>query len=176
VSTFLSADPGPGLPFGGDRLFEWGWRVVGLWDCVPRVCGGGGSCAGGGVPLGAVPLLCPGVGRCLSGGVNIIILSTVVRNTAHAPPCGWAERWGGGGRWRCECGVLPVALCLHRLSHVFVFACVYMWQLSARTRPRRLTTPHIVSIKNHTHTHYTTFLRAWLLPLFKACVTLVCRA
>jgi len=25
-----------------------------LWDCIPRVCGGGGGCAGGGVPLGAV--------------------------------------------------------------------------------------------------------------------------
>jgi len=31
--------------------------VCALWDCVPRVCGGGGSCAGGGVPLGAVPVL-----------------------------------------------------------------------------------------------------------------------
>ena len=28
-----------------------------LWDCVPRVCGGEGGCAGGGVPLGAVPAL-----------------------------------------------------------------------------------------------------------------------
>jgi len=28
-----------------------------LWDYVPRVCGGGGGCAGGGVPLGAVPVL-----------------------------------------------------------------------------------------------------------------------
>ena len=27
------------------------------WDCVSRVCGGGGGCAGGGVPLGAVPAL-----------------------------------------------------------------------------------------------------------------------
>ena len=26
-----------------------------LWDCVPRVCGGAGGCAGGGVPLGVVP-------------------------------------------------------------------------------------------------------------------------
>ena len=32
--------------------------VVGaLWDCVPRVCGGGGGCAGGDMPLGAVPVL-----------------------------------------------------------------------------------------------------------------------
>jgi len=31
--------------------------VGALWDCVPRVCGGGGGCAGGGVPLGAVPVL-----------------------------------------------------------------------------------------------------------------------
>jgi len=28
-----------------------------LWDYVPRVCSGGGGCAGGGVPLGAVPAL-----------------------------------------------------------------------------------------------------------------------
>jgi len=28
-----------------------------LWDCVPRVYGGGGGCASGGVPLGAVPAL-----------------------------------------------------------------------------------------------------------------------
>jgi len=26
--------------------------VGALWDCVPRVCGGGGGFAGGGVPLG----------------------------------------------------------------------------------------------------------------------------
>jgi len=31
--------------------------VDALWDCVPRVCGGGGGCAGGGVPVGAVPAL-----------------------------------------------------------------------------------------------------------------------
>jgi len=31
--------------------------VGALWDCVPRVCGGGGGCAGGGVPLAAVPVL-----------------------------------------------------------------------------------------------------------------------
>ena len=45
--------------------------VGALWDCVSRVCGGGGGCAGGGVPRGAGPC-CPDVGRCLSG-VNIII-------------------------------------------------------------------------------------------------------
>jgi len=31
--------------------------VGALWDCVPRVCGGGGACAGSGMPLGAVPML-----------------------------------------------------------------------------------------------------------------------
>jgi len=31
--------------------------VGALWDCVPRVCGGGGGCAGGGVPLGPGPML-----------------------------------------------------------------------------------------------------------------------
>ena len=40
--------------------------VGALWNCVPRVCGGGGGCASGGVPLGAGPC-CPGVGRCLGG-------------------------------------------------------------------------------------------------------------
>jgi len=40
--------------------------VVTLWDCVPRVCGGGGGCAGSDLPVGAVPAL-SGVGRCLSG-------------------------------------------------------------------------------------------------------------
>jgi len=29
-------------------------RVGALWDYAPRVCGGGGGCPGGGVPLGAV--------------------------------------------------------------------------------------------------------------------------
>jgi len=43
--------------------------VGALCDCVSRVCGGGGGCAGSGVPLGAGPC-CPDVGRCLSG-VNI---------------------------------------------------------------------------------------------------------
>ena len=41
--------------------------VGALWDCVSRVCGGGGGCAGGGVPLGAGPC-CPDVGRCFSLG------------------------------------------------------------------------------------------------------------
>jgi len=31
--------------------------VGALWDCLPRVRGGGGGCAGGGVPLVAVPAL-----------------------------------------------------------------------------------------------------------------------
>jgi len=45
--------------------------VGALWDCVPRVCGGKGGCAGGGVPLGAVPVLswCGEVSR----GYTIII-------------------------------------------------------------------------------------------------------
>jgi len=31
--------------------------VGALWDCVPRVCGGEGGCAGDGVPLRDVPAL-----------------------------------------------------------------------------------------------------------------------
>jgi len=52
--------------------------VGALWDCVSRVYGGGGGCAGGGVPLGAGPC-CPDVGRCLSGVNIIIILSTPLK-------------------------------------------------------------------------------------------------
>ena len=68
ASTCLSADPGLGPPSGVSigRLSG----VGALWDCVSLVCGGGGGCAGSGVPLGAGPC-CPDVGRCLSG-VNII--------------------------------------------------------------------------------------------------------
>ena len=43
-----------------------------LWDCVPRVCGGGGGSAGGGVPLGAVPAL-SWRGEVSLGGILIII-------------------------------------------------------------------------------------------------------
>jgi len=43
--------------------------TIPIMDCVSRVCGGGGGCAGGGVPLGAGPC-CPDVGRCLSGVYN----------------------------------------------------------------------------------------------------------
>jgi len=32
-------------------------KLGGVWDCVSRVCGGGGGVAGGGVPLGAMPVL-----------------------------------------------------------------------------------------------------------------------
>ena len=48
-------EPGPGPSFGVsiDRLSG----VGALWDYVPHVCGGGGGCAGGGVPPGAVPVL-----------------------------------------------------------------------------------------------------------------------
>ena len=55
ASTCLSTDPRPGPSFAGEHRPLTG--VGALWDCVPRVCGGGGGCAGGGVPLGAVPVL-----------------------------------------------------------------------------------------------------------------------
>jgi len=50
-ASHLRPDSPSGVSIG--RLS--GVRV--LWDCVPNVCGGGGGCAGGGVPLGAVPVL-----------------------------------------------------------------------------------------------------------------------
>ena len=47
-----------------------------LWDCVPRVCGGGGGCAGGGVPLRAVPAL-SWCGEVSLGGKHIIIYKPI---------------------------------------------------------------------------------------------------
>jgi len=64
-----------------------------LWDCVSRVCGGGGGCAGGGVPLGAGPC-CPDVGRCLSG-VNITIMHGYIGFSRHplGPPLIFLHWW-----------------------------------------------------------------------------------
>jgi len=59
--------------------------VGALWDCVSRVCGGGGGCAGGGVPLGAGPC-CPDVGRCLSGVNIIIIIPYINKNLISLTP------------------------------------------------------------------------------------------
>jgi len=44
-----------------------------LWECVPCVCGGGGGCAGGGVPLRAVLALSL-CGEVSLGGILIIII------------------------------------------------------------------------------------------------------
>jgi len=66
--------------------------VGALWDCVSRVCGGGGGCAGGGVPLGAGPC-CPDLGRCLSG-VNIIIITSQLAKGCCPRP---------SGQWRACC-------------------------------------------------------------------------
>jgi len=48
-----SAYSTPSVPLSGVSIGRLS-GVGALWDCVPRVCGGGGGCAGGGVPLGAV--------------------------------------------------------------------------------------------------------------------------
>jgi len=45
--------------------------------CVPRVCGDGNGCAGGGVPLGAVRAL-SWCGEASLEGVRIIILYTCI--------------------------------------------------------------------------------------------------
>jgi len=47
--------------------------VGALWDCVPRVCGGRGGCAGGGVTLGAVPALSR-CGEVSLWGILIILI------------------------------------------------------------------------------------------------------
>jgi len=43
------------------------------WNCVSRVCGGGGGCAGGGVPLRAVPVL-SWCGEVSLGGIQSSLL------------------------------------------------------------------------------------------------------
>jgi len=52
--------------------------VSALWDSVYRVCGGGGGCAGGGVPLGALPVL-SWCGEVSLGGTHSIIITLVDR-------------------------------------------------------------------------------------------------
>ena len=47
-----------------------------LWDCVLRVCDGGGGCAGGGLPLGAVPVL-SWCGEVSLGGIQASSVRTV---------------------------------------------------------------------------------------------------
>jgi len=51
--------------------------VDALWDCVPRACGGGVGCAGGGVLLGAVPAL-SWCGEVCLGGEHVIIITGVL--------------------------------------------------------------------------------------------------
>jgi len=50
-------------------------RVGALWDCVPRVYGGGG-CVGDGAPLGAVPVL--SVSWCEEVSLGGILISIIV--------------------------------------------------------------------------------------------------
>jgi len=57
-----------------------------LWDCVPRVCSGGGGCAGDGVPLGAVPALF-WYEEVSLGGILSIVGECIGRPLANG---GWA--------------------------------------------------------------------------------------
>jgi len=58
--------------------------VGALWDCVPRVCGGGGGCAGGGVPLGAVPVL-SWCGEVSLGGIQSSSADNTHNNNTYTP-------------------------------------------------------------------------------------------
>ena len=61
--------------------------VGALWDCVPRVCGGGGGCAGGGVPLGGCAravLMWGGVSRRYI--IIIIEPSNTIMGVLRSPP------------------------------------------------------------------------------------------
>jgi len=65
---------------------------VGLARCgtVPRVCGGWGGCAGGGVPLGAVPVL-SWCGEVSLGGKQSL------SRTPNPQPAGGASAGPGAG-------------------------------------------------------------------------------
>jgi len=92
----LSADSGPGPSPSGVSIGRLS-GVGALWDCVSRrVCGGGGGCDGGGVPLGAGQC-CLDVGRCLSGaGVNIIIIQTQSTESVLCVLCTVCGVWSRG--------------------------------------------------------------------------------
>jgi len=62
--------------------------VGALRDYVPRVCGGGGGCAGGGVPLEAV-LALSWWGKVSIGDIHIIIVFVV------SPSGGCSGPWSG---------------------------------------------------------------------------------
>jgi len=77
-------------------------RVDALWDCVARVYGGGGGCAGGSVPLGAVPALSC-CGEVSLGGNHMIIYykplqQNCVLNTKFKPGDSVAKQGDPVGR------------------------------------------------------------------------------
>jgi len=78
------------VPQGADQRAVGIGRLSGvgaLWDCVHRVCGGGGDCAGGDVPLGAV-LALSWCGKVSHGGILIMIVGP----TKRRPPAGRAQQ------------------------------------------------------------------------------------
>ena len=99
----LRASPAGALgPLSGVRIGRLS-GVSALWDCVPRVCGGGGGCAGGGVPLGAVLVLCL-CGEVSLAGILIIIAAPSRREPPPHEP----------------------TACPHSLSQCFVFVVVFV--------------------------------------------------
>jgi len=89
--------------------------VGALWDCVPRVCGGGGGCAGGGVPLGGsarAVLVWRGVSRRLT---NFSVGPFSSMPLCECEMC-WASAVSAGSS--CEgsidvwpCGIVCCSLC-----------------------------------------------------------------
>jgi len=67
--------------------------VGALWDCISRVYGGVGGCAGGGVPLGAVPVL-SWCGEMSLGGIQSSHL--LHRDGGAAPAVGGLFPSGAG--------------------------------------------------------------------------------
>jgi len=84
ASTCLALTLGPG-PLSGASIGRT-CGVGALWDCVPRVCGGGG----GVVPLWAGPAR-SGFGGVFRGGTHIIIIEGGSTQILILDPAAWLE-------------------------------------------------------------------------------------
>jgi len=105
--------------------------VGALWDCVLLVCGGGGGCAGGDVPLGAGPC-CPDVGRCLSEVYNHHHQQTE-KEKMHAVGAYSALRGGDSPVcmyiyiFVCICISVYICVCKHIYIYMYIYVYVYIY-------------------------------------------------
>jgi len=79
--------------------------VGALWDCVLHVCGRGGGCAGGGVPLGAV-LVLSWCGEVSLGGKQSPSSDTYIDRWIDIIVQQRGRRSSCGRLWCCSCRVV----------------------------------------------------------------------